>query len=282
MLLSQLHINEVIRYDRERYLCVLMNPAEKREALLTLLAFNLEIARMSGAVSEPMIGMIRQAWWREALEEIAVGKKPRPHEVLSAMDVVMLQYQLPLEKLVAMVEARVADLEQAPFADEKAFLDYASATGGIMLELWLRILGVDETHEASSKAALLIGRAWAIIGIIRALPHELTHKHVRLPMSLLQNVGLTAEAVIDNPPSEALFGVVKTLVAQAEKDLLDARRLRSKIAKDARPALYLAILAEDFAKRLRHVGYNPFHEFQETGRARRVFSLLVASILKRY
>ena len=56
------------RHDADRYLTALFAPGERREALFALYAFNLEIARMREAVSEPMMGLIRLQWWRDALE----------------------------------------------------------------------------------------------------------------------------------------------------------------------------------------------------------------------
>ena len=42
-------------------------PTEHRDALLSLYAFNIEIARVRDLVREPMPGEIRLQWWREAL-----------------------------------------------------------------------------------------------------------------------------------------------------------------------------------------------------------------------
>ena len=49
---------------------------EKRDALLTLYAFNHELARAREVVSEPPLALIRLQWWREVVE----GARRR-HEV---------------------------------------------------------------------------------------------------------------------------------------------------------------------------------------------------------
>src|ERR1041385_2992054 len=53
------------RHDRDRYQTALFAPADRREALFALYAFNYEIARVREIVSEPMLGQIRLQWWRE-------------------------------------------------------------------------------------------------------------------------------------------------------------------------------------------------------------------------
>src|ERR1700730_69402 len=66
----------VRRHDPDRFLTALFAPPEKRDALLTLYAFNHELARAREAVSEPPLGLIRLQWWREVVE----GARRR-HEV---------------------------------------------------------------------------------------------------------------------------------------------------------------------------------------------------------
>ena len=68
----------VRRHDRERYLTALFAPSDRREDLLALYAFNLEVARTRESVREAMLGQIRLQWWRDALDEIQAGSRPMP------------------------------------------------------------------------------------------------------------------------------------------------------------------------------------------------------------
>jgi phytoene synthase len=58
----------VRRHDPDRFLTALFAPSEKRNALLTLYAFNHELARAREVVSEPPLALIRLQWWREVVE----------------------------------------------------------------------------------------------------------------------------------------------------------------------------------------------------------------------
>ncbi|MCH9020134.1 MAG: squalene/phytoene synthase family protein, partial [Proteobacteria bacterium] len=81
------------RYDRDRYLCALFAPAARREALFALLAFNAEVARIRETVSEPMLGLIRLQWWRDAIAGIYAGAPPR-HAVVEALSLAVERHGL--------------------------------------------------------------------------------------------------------------------------------------------------------------------------------------------
>src|SRR5487761_1166353 len=71
--------------DRDRFLTALFAPAERREALYELYAFNYELARIREIVSEPMLGRIRLEWWRESVGAIYDGQPVRRHEVATPL-----------------------------------------------------------------------------------------------------------------------------------------------------------------------------------------------------
>src|SRR5437868_6643528 len=70
--------------DYERYLCSLFAHTAARERIFALYAFGHEIAKIRELVSEPMVGMIRLQWWREAIEGIYSGSV-RKHEIVEAL-----------------------------------------------------------------------------------------------------------------------------------------------------------------------------------------------------
>ena len=67
---------EAKRRDPDRFLCALFAPAERRDDLLALLLFNDELARIPDAVTQPVTGLIRLQWWRDALDELLTGRPP--------------------------------------------------------------------------------------------------------------------------------------------------------------------------------------------------------------
>ncbi len=59
---------ELVRsHDFARYASTLFVPAPQRRALLAMYAFNVEVSRVHGQVSQPLPGEMRLQWWTDAL-----------------------------------------------------------------------------------------------------------------------------------------------------------------------------------------------------------------------
>src|SRR5713101_6422739 len=84
----------VRRHDRDRYQTALFAPADRREALFALYAFNYEIARVREIVTQPMLGEIRLQWWREAVAAAYAGAPPRQHEVVAPLAALIAEHAL--------------------------------------------------------------------------------------------------------------------------------------------------------------------------------------------
>ncbi len=69
-------VGEVRDSDRDRYLSVLYAAEAVRPALFALHGLDLALEKVVAGTTEPMIGAIRLAWWREALEGLDAGKVP--------------------------------------------------------------------------------------------------------------------------------------------------------------------------------------------------------------
>lgn len=246
---------ELARHDRDRFACAMLAPPQKREALLALLAWNYELARVADMVREEMVGFIRQAWWREALEEIRAGKPPRPHAVVQAMAEVLEDYDLPMEPFERIVSARGDDLAKTPFATLEQLEHYSAETAGSLQQLWAQLL---DTDEEPAKHA---GTAWGLIGSIRAT-HVLAHQNkLRLPTDMLNEAGIKQDDVLTGQYSSELAGVVKQVADLAELHLQQANK---------QP---LTVLAKDYLKRIRKSGHNPFDPRIEQGRGMRALKL---------
>lgn len=251
-------LNSLMAHDRDRALCALLAPETLRPDLLALLAWNDELARVGELVTtEPMVGLIRQAWWREAIEEVLAGKKPRPHAVVQAVTHAVLAHHLPMNAFDTMVAARGADLEKAPFATLLELENYCADTAGVLQQLTIRI-----TRESDLDDALHVGTAWGLIGTLRAT-HSLAHQNkLRLPTALLETAGIKQDDVLLGRHSPALAAIVKQIAELADEHL-------ALLQKPSR----LALLSKDYLKRLRKLGYNPYDPRVEHGRAWRAMKL---------
>ena len=75
---------ELRKSDPDRYLCALLVPAERRAVVMAMVFLDHELARVPELVSQPMAGLIRYQWWREAIDEAAAGR-PREQPVVEEL-----------------------------------------------------------------------------------------------------------------------------------------------------------------------------------------------------
>jgi phytoene synthase len=169
----------VRRVDPDRWLASRFIADPKARAdVIALYAFNYELARVAGGVSNALMGEIRLTWWREAMEEVAAGRPPRRHPTVEAVAVA----GYPFGALAEMAEARLADLDVAPFETEGQVLAYVDATAGAvtMLAAW-RLDPKADPHAVQDAA-----RAYGLAGLwrlkrtgIQRLPADWTQAEVR-------------------------------------------------------------------------------------------------------
>lgn len=272
-------IEQVRRHDRDRYLTCLFAPADRREALFALYAFNLEVAKTAEIVSEPMIGRIRLQWWREAIDNIYAGA-PAAHHVVGPLHAAIAGHGLPREPFEQLIDAREADLDGEPPATLDALESYADATSSGLLQLALDILG--EHGEPARQAARYVGIAYAMAGLLRAIPFHARQKRLYLPGEVIRDAGVGIGDLFELRPSAALNAAVERVAARAQDHLARARALRAQVPRTALPALLPAALAQLHLKALRTSGYDPFAPAVQRNRPGRVWRLAWRSLRGRF
>jgi phytoene synthase len=246
----------VRQHDRDRFLTALFAPAERREALLALYAFNFEVAKTREVVQEALLGHIRLQWWREAIGEIYGGGPVRRHEVVDPLAETIRRFALSRDCFDRLIAARAADLDDAPPADLAALERYAEETSGGLVRLALEIL--DARDAASVEAGRHVGIAWALTGTIRALPAQARMRRRTLPADLVATYRLNERDFFELRSSPALAAIVARIAHAAREHLAAAHGSRGRISRRARPALLLATLAKAYLRRLAKAGYDPF------------------------
>jgi phytoene synthase len=239
---------QVRRYDRDRFLTALFAPADRREDLFALYAFNLEIAKIRETVTEPMLGRIRLQWWRETIEGFAAGTV-RQHAVAEPL-------ALPSAPLMRLLDAREHDLEPDPPADLAALEDYAAQTAATVAELALSVL--DAGHPAALTAARHVGIAHGLAGLLLAVPFRAAYGRVDLPQDLLDEAGLHPGLVKDAKGDSRLTKIVRVIALRAAYHLTEARAQRRRVPRQALPALAPGVIAARTLKRLAGADYDPF------------------------
>lgn len=262
---------EVRAGDHDRFLSLLLAPAEKRPALLALYAFNLEIARIPEAVSEPMMGMIRLQWWREVLEGLDAGET-RGHHVAVALAEARRHIDMPLSALTALVDMRERELDEEPFEDMAALEAYLAATSGQPMLLAATVLGGAAAAESHRSAIEHAGIAFGLTGMLRALPAKAAQGHVMLPVDLMRRHDLDPHGVLRGRMSDALRAAMQEIGAGARAHLALARR--EGVPNELLPALLPASLCDRYLDIMLADGFDPFRDRAEVPAFRRQLRLL--------
>jgi len=256
--------------DPDRALAAAFAPRDARLDLLTLCAFNVELARIAEQVSEPGLGEIRLQWWREAIERARQGDAAG-HPVADALGSTLRRRALPPERIAGLIDARQFDVATKIMSDARALEIHLQDTAGAMFALAAACCGAQ--GPGLQRAATEAGLAYGLTGLMRALPVHAMQGRVYLPADALRSHGSSPAAVLAGSASEGLRAYLGTLRNKARAAHEDARRHVATLDKPARTAFlplslvspYLASL-EALDRRggdpLREIAdINPLHRF---------------------
>ena len=271
---------EVHRYDPDRFLTVLMAPEERREDLFALYAFNTMIARIPELTQDDILARMRLQWWRDTIASIyESGTVPGAHPVAEGLAGAIRRHTPPLALFDQLLDAREMDVEAAPLADLDALETYVEGTGGALSRVAAWCLGA--TEEDAQDAADLVGRAYALVGLLRATPFFARQGRIYLPEALLLQHGVSSEDVLRGQPSAALADASRDIADGARRALQAARDRRAAVPKKAVAAYLPAIIAEGYLKRLRAIRHDLHHPRMGLPK-RRPLALLFAAMRGRF
>jgi phytoene synthase len=268
---------QVRLYDHDRFLTVLFARRKAREALFALYAFNIEIAKTREIVTEPLLGQMRLQWWRDVLDGLYDGK-PIAHEVARPLGRAITESQLDKAQFLRLIDAREADLDDRPPSDLTA---YAEATAAPLLELAIQSLLNGRRDLAVADAARAVGTAWALTGLIRAIPFHAGRHRLYLSEELLKAAGVSRSRLFDLKPDPGLTTVVKEIGEQARQHLKAGRSAVLAVPRAGRSPLLLAELAGLYLRDLESVGWDPFSSYLHP-RPMAAAYLAIRSVVRRY
>lgn len=247
--------DQVMRYDRDRFRTVLFAPARYRDDLCALYAFNLEVAKIRETVSEPMLGAMRLQWWRETLDAAYRGE-PRRHAVAAPLAGLIGARGLTRTHFDRLLDARAGDMDDAGFDTMAAMTAYAEDTAGTLLSLAQEVLGASD--DGTATVARHLGAAWALTGLLRALPYRLRQGRGTLPADLLTRHGVEPRTLRAFRADAPVRAAVAEVAGAAAARLGEARAAARAVPVRARSPLLLAPLTDIYLRRLRRAGFDPF------------------------
>lgn len=248
---------ELRRHDPDRFRTVLFAAPEHRAALIALYAFNFEIARIREVTREPLLGRIRLQWWRDVLAELYGGAAPRRHVVVEALAEALRDRKLSRPSFEALIDARELDLSDHPPPTLDALETYAEDSSASLVMLALEAQGA--ANALTRAAGRAVGIAYALAGLLAAVPFHARMKRVLLPEDLIERYGLDLQrSLFELKSSAALNGIVVEIAARAQTHLAAAGASRPRIARNAVPALLPAVIARHRLKLITRLGGDVF------------------------
>jgi len=252
---------QVRRGDKDRWLTALFaREGPARNALMALYAWNLELARIPDTVSEPLLGQMRLQWWRETVEGI-LADAPRRQPIARALHRAVRLGGLERSALDGILTARERDVAAEPPADLAALEVYAAATGGALAVLAGRCLTAGEASVEADAALCSAGTAYALAGLMRAIPWHAERRRVFLPLAELRAAGVLVDNLVHHSNPPGLYDVIRQVAERAAGHLAESRRQIDLVAPGhrrlIRPALLIGALAAQDLRRLRTAGFDP-------------------------
>lgn len=270
---------QVRLYDHDRFMTAIFAPSAAREHLFALYAFNIELAKVSEIVSEPLIGQMRLQWWRDTLDRLYAGQVVA-HGVARPLGEAIAAARIDRAAFDPLIDAREFDLDREPPKDFAALHAYAEGTGAPLLSIALRIAGA--VGPQADEVARLAGAGWALTGLLRAVPFHARQRRSFLPADRLEEEGVHIGRLYDLKPELGIAEVVRKIGQHAQGHFDRARTLTGKLPRQGRSPALLIELGRLYLADLARAGWNPFVLETMPKRQLTVARLGLRALLRRY
>jgi len=251
------HCAALVReYDRDRYLAALFAPTAARGALFALYAFNAEVSRVRTLAREPMPGEIRLQWWREVFEGRRASEAAA-NPVAAALLTTVANQNLPVEKLMGLVEAHRFDVHNDAMTSFAELKSYASQTEGTIFEFAAQILSGRSTSVIANLASEA-GQAQTFADILASLAQHAARRQLFIPLETLRHYGVEPEDVFAARPTRALRAALAEFRLRARLNLEQVGSTGPELLRSAQPAFLSLAPFRQWLLDMEQPGYDPF------------------------
>ena len=221
------------------YYSFLFLPPERRRAITALYAFCREVDDTVDECTDVAVARIKLHWWRQEIAAM-VGGAPT-HPVTKALQPHLGTYRLDVAHLQAIVDGMEMDLDQTRYLDFIALQRYCWHVAGVVGILSASIFGV--TDPQTLQYAEKLGLAFQLTNIIRDVGEDARKGRIYLPISDLQQFGVTAADILQARHSEKFERLMQFQAQRAQQYYDQAFALLPKADRRAqRPGLIMAAI----------------------------------------
>jgi phytoene synthase len=239
--------------DRDRFIAALFAPAERRDALNALYAFNVEVARVREVAHSALPGEIRLQWWSDVIGGQR-QEEARSNPVAAALLATMERHSLNASPLLDLIEARRFDLYEDPMATLTDLETYARRTSSSLIALATQILAEVDAAAHAEPA----GIAYGVTAILRAMPVHIVRRQLYLPTELLNRHQVGIGDLFAGRPAAGLAAALAELRDVARGHLRVLHDRLAVLPASAAPAfLPVALVGPSLAKMERGDPFSP-------------------------
>ncbi|WP_244431265.1 phytoene/squalene synthase family protein [Mesorhizobium hungaricum] len=230
--------------DHDRYLSALYAPAEKRDALLALYAFNAEIAGVRDRIREALPGEVRLQWWRDIIASDAADAGAG-HPLAEVLVAAIRRHDLPRQAFDNYLEARVFDLYDDPMPSRTDLEGYCGETASALIQLAALVLDKAEAPRFAELAGHA-GCAQAITGLLLLLPLHRARGQCYVPVDILVAVGTSPQEFLSGDGGPGAQRAVAAMIALAQEHLVAFERGAASLPISLRPAFLPLVLTKAY------------------------------------
>jgi len=160
---------------------------------------------------------------------------------------------------------------------------YAEGSSSALTWLALETLGADAGREPPAiEAGRKLGIAWALTGLLRAVPYHARQRQLHLPTNLLARHNVRAEDLLELRKPAGLQAVVREIAGEAASQLAAARKAARGLPRVLLPALLPGTLAGLYLGRLQRAGFDPYAQSVQDAPPGRIWRLTLHNLLGRF
>jgi phytoene synthase len=219
--------------DHDRYLTALYAPADKRDALFSLYAFNAEIAGIRDRIHEALPGEVRLQWWRDVIA--AGGEAGAGYPVAEFLNATIAAFELPKLAFENMLDARIFDLYDDPMPSRTDLEGYCGETAAALIQLAAMVLDPVEAPLFAELAGRA-GCAQAMTGLLLLLPLHRKRGQCFIPADILAAAGSSPQEFITGDGGPGAKRAVAAIIALARDHLSAFEQGAQALPVSLRPA----------------------------------------------
>lgn len=233
----------------------------RRAAITAFYAFCREVDDVVDETQDAGVAASKLAWWRKEVASSFAGSPSHP--AMKALRPHVADFDIRDQHLLAVIEGCEMDLQQTRYLDYAGLQRYCHLVAGVVGEVASGIFG--RTQPETTQYAHKLGLALQLTNIIRDIGDDARRGRIYLPVSELQQFGVTAAELLrrESPHGygERFTALMQFQAARAHAAYDEALALLPEADRRAqKPGLMMANIYRALLREVEATGFQVLHQ----------------------